>query len=571
MSKRIIVIDDDETILKSYSLILSAPEKDISGLKEKAKALKAELFGGFPAAKTTRENYELVTAMQGEEGFKKVKEARDQDRPFALAFVDIRMPPGWDGLQTSKVIREIDPNIEIVIVTAYSDRERDEIVAEVGMPERLLYLKKPFDPEEIRQLALSLSRKWELERKAEKHRDYLEQLLDSVRRLKTLNISSVKDMLTAILNEVLYFVNARKGYIAKLEQGEIKAEITSEALLPDEIDMINKSVSEKLPDVEYITWIDNIMVFPVKDRFEYYFIMISDSEPPMRDEKLKLLKLLLETSSEVLENVRKQEHYLRNERIATIGQIAAGIIHEINNPLAAIMGASDLSNLHGEKMKQFFEEYMDTLKYPEDASELKKRLEDLNIRFEPDKMSNNIIGFYKIIQNGVSRVKDLMDNIRSFSRISDSFEMRTGNMGEALESTLMLAQNSLKYGVTVHKRWKNPLIARCDIGGLKQVFLNLILNAAQAMKDKGELWITAEKKDGKVYISIKDSGPGIPEPEMNRIFDAFYTTKPDGTGLGLSIVKGIIEKHSGSVRVESELGKGAVFYIEFPDHKKLET
>ncbi len=564
MSKRIIVIDDDETILKSYSLILSAPEKDISGLKKKAKALKAELFGDSPAAELTRETYELVTATQGEDGFKKVKEAREQDRPFALAFVDIRMPPGWDGLQTSKVIRKIDPNIEIVIVTAYSDRERDEIVAEVGMPERLLYLKKPFDPEEIRQLALSLSRKWELERKAEKHRDYLEQLLESVRRLKTPNISSVKEVLKAILNEVLYFVNARKGYIAKLEQGEISAEIISEALLSNEIDMINKSVSEKLPDVEYITWIDNVMVFPLKDRFGYYFIMVSDSEPPLHDEKLKLLKLLLETSSEVLENVRKQEHYLRNERIATIGQIAAGIIHEINNPLTAIVGAADLSNLHGEKLRRFFEEYMDNFKHPEEVSELKKRLEYLNARFEPDKMSGNMIGFYKIMQNGVGRVKDLMENIRNFSRVSDSVEMNIGNLSEALESTLMLAQNSLKYGITVHKRWKSPLLANCDIGGLKQVFLNLVLNAAQAMEDKGELWIAAEKKNENIFISIRDSGPGIPKSEINRIFDAFYTTKSDGTGLGLSIVKGIVEKHNGYIRVESEPDKGTVFYIELP-------
>lgn len=100
------------------------------------------------------ESYEVHTALQGKEGFETVSAFRNKGTPFALAFIDIRMPPGWDGIQTAKKIREIVPDIEIVIVTAYSDRKRQEIVKEIGTPEKLLYVKKTFDHDEIRQLAL---------------------------------------------------------------------------------------------------------------------------------------------------------------------------------------------------------------------------------------------------------------------------------------------------------------------------------------------------------------------------------------------------------------------------------
>ncbi|HHC25720.1 MAG TPA: HAMP domain-containing histidine kinase, partial [Desulfobacterales bacterium] len=157
-----------------------------------------------------------------------------------------------------------------------------------------------------------------------------------------------------------------------------------------------------------------------------------------------------------------------------------------------------------------------------------------------------------------------MGNIRSFSKSDDRFELEPHDLSESLEKALMLAHNALKYRITVHKEWDNCLPLRCDINSLRQMFLNLILNAVQAMDGVGELWITGRKKDGNIVVSIKDSGPGIPEAAKERIFEAFYSTKPDGTGLGLAIVKRIVNKHNGTNRVESECGKGATFYICLP-------
>lgn len=569
MNKRIIVIDDEESILEDYLMILSPPEGNISELEKKAAALEADLFGETSEEeKPTQEYYELTTASQGKEGFARVKEAREKRCPFALAFLDIRMPPGWDGVRTAKSIRETDPDIEIVIVTAYSDRNRREIVDKVGMPERLLYLKKPFDPEEIRQIALSLTRKWNLERKTEKHREYLERLLSSIRRLKTLSISSVRKVLSAVLNEVLFFADARKGFIARLDKDNIKVEIKSEHLQPPELDSFLKKVSEQLPGIESISWIGNIMVFPLEDGFGNLFILVSDFHSPVPDEKIDLLRLLLETSSEVLESVKRQERFLKNEKIATIGQISAGIIHEINNPLMAIMGAAELYKLDGQKMWRLFEVYEKALRDPEFPQRLRKQTETFTDRVEPEKIRRKMTEHHSIIHSGAEQIGGLMGNIRSFSKSDDRFELKPHDLSESLEKALMLAHNALKYRITVHKEWDNCLPLRCDINSLRQMLLNLILNAVQAMDGVGELWITGRKKDGNIVVSIKDSGPGIPEAAKERIFEAFYSTKPDGTGLGLAIVKRIVNKHNGTIRVESEFGKGATFYICLPTEKK---
>ncbi len=565
MNRKIIVIDDEESILKDYRLILTVAAGGLTSLEKKAADLEAELFGETgEEEKKAEEGYELTTALQGEKGYHLIKQASVSGQPFALVFVDIRMPPGWDGVETARRIREADEHIEIVIVTAYSDRERREIVEKVGSPEKLLYLKKPFDPEEIRQLALSLTRKWNLEQRALRHREYLERLLVAVRRLKTLSISSVRGVLTAILNEVLHLIDAHKGFIAKMECGKADVEITSENIDFSDTEELIRKIASHLPTISDISQIEGIMVMPLKDIVGNYFILVWDSDLPMSEDKRSLLRLLLETSSEVLENVRKQEQYLRNERIATIGQIAAGIIHEVNNPLTAIIGTTQMNSLYSENIWDMLEACEKILRDPDVPPHVIRQIQEARHRNRLDKIRKDMSRNYEIIETGVERIRGLMENIRNFSKVSDDFEPMCRDVADALESTLILAYNALKRGIRVHKNWESPLLACCDINGLRQVFLNLVLNAVQAMDGKGELWISGKEKEDKILISIRDSGPGIPASEREKIFKAFYTTKESGTGLGLSIVRGIVNKHRGAVWVESEEGQGTVFHVEIP-------
>ena len=566
MNRKIIVIDDEQIILDDYRLILSPPSSKSDDLRKKAAALEASLFGntdaGFSAVK---KEYELTMALQGEDAFHLVKEARDNGVPFAVAFIDVRMPPGWDGVHTAKKIRQLDPDIEIVIVTAYSDRNRSDIIAEVGKPERLLYIKKPFDPDEIRQLALSLTRKWNLERRTEKHTYYLRSLLDSVRRLKTLDVSSIHAVLSAILNELLQLIDARKGVVASKTAEKITLQAVSEGYSREQATAIIDLTRDRLAGIFEVSMEGDVLVFPLKSVFGHFFILVSDVQWPMPNEHYNLLRLFLETASEVLNNAHTQEQILRNERIAAIGELSAGIIHEVANPLTLIISSLEIFDLGEAKLWELVEEFQALMSDPQLSEVAKMQIEQLIQKFRPQQVRRSIARNKMIIRNGTERIQVLMDNIRSLSGGTEVVDLALNDVSTAIEDTLVLASNMLKKGmIKVNKEWTPPLLALCDPNSLKQVFLNIILNAVQAMVGAGTLWIDGKKVRDKILLSFRDSGPGIDKVQLDRMFDAFYTTKKNGTGLGLSIVKSVVEKHHGRIEVMSNPGRGTTFYVSLP-------
>lgn len=557
MNKRIIIIDDTVEMHHSYRSILAPGSMGLDELAETAAMVERNVFGGSPGRSSRyEEDYELAYALQGEEGYQKVQRAVREGKPFSVAFLDVRMSPGWDGVYTAKMIRAVDPLIEIVIVTAYTDRDRTEILDSVGMPERLLYVKKPFDPDEIRQLAMSLTRKWDLERKAERVRSWLEALLQAVRRLKAQAFSSFTDLCHAILREILEFVPANKGVIAQMEGNEFQAVLAWHGFTADEVRPFLNLLSQDVQDMKTLTSFGVIQVMPLKVKFGRLYVMIANLVKPLGEEKTELLRLFIEAASDILETQKKQEQYLQNERIATIGQIAAGIIHEINNPLAGIVGASDAINHQLNRLLQLVDQ---TVATPDGGHRVAEA-----VRVQLSDLRDRILRQHNIIRSGTDRIFALMDRIRSFSRSSDRFEPRLNNIADALEDTLILADTALKGRVEVHRLWASDLTALCDLDKLKQVFLNLVINAAQAIDGPGQLWIKGARLDGQVVLSFKDTGKGMSEELLRHVFDPFFTTKVDGTGLGLSIVKALVERHGGSVAVQSDPGRGTEFNLTLP-------
>ena len=172
MTHRILVIDDNPSIHKDFQTILLEEEES-----ETLNALRDEVFGNKANSNISKSVYELDFASQGKEGCEKIKQACSEDRPYELAFVDMRMPPGWDGLKTIEHIWQIDPYIQVVICTAYSDYSWGEITERLGKSENLLILKKPFDSAEVAQLASALTEKWVLARQASLKMGQLEQMV----------------------------------------------------------------------------------------------------------------------------------------------------------------------------------------------------------------------------------------------------------------------------------------------------------------------------------------------------------------------------------------------------------
>jgi diguanylate cyclase len=199
-ARRILVIDDNDAIHKDFRKTLERPEAPSAKLA----SAKAALFGesaSAPAPSQQMPDFEIKSAMQGQEGLTKLEEAVREGKPFQVAFVDMRMPPGWDGVQTIQRLWQVDPNVQVVICTAYSDYSWEEISKTLGLTDRLLILKKPFDPAEIIQIATSLSEKWSLAGKAQLKMDQLEHMV--AERTAELVHTALHDKLTGLPNRAL--------------------------------------------------------------------------------------------------------------------------------------------------------------------------------------------------------------------------------------------------------------------------------------------------------------------------------------------------------------------------------
>ncbi len=265
-----------------------------------------------------------------------------------------------------------------------------------------------------------------------------------------------------------------------------------------------------------------------------------------------------------------QAQLVHSEKMASLGQLAAGVAHEINNPVGFVM--SNLGTLmeYVTTFKDLIAQY-DTLvtHYQEGhADEIQALLEAIHKVCEEEDLNYAMGDVDALIlesQQGLHRVKDIVQNLKSFARLDES-ELKEANVNDGIQDTLKMVWNELKYKCQVTTNLGEVPSILCYPGQLNQVLMNLLVNAAQAIPEKGEIIIETEATDTHIVIRISDTGVGIPEKHMSHIFNPFYTTKPvgTGTGLGLSISYGIIQKHHGTIDVESKVGEGTTFSIKLP-------
>lgn len=249
-----------------------------------------------------------------------------------------------------------------------------------------------------------------------------------------------------------------------------------------------------------------------------------------------------------------QQQLLHSEKLASIGQLAAGVAHEVNNPLSFVN--SNLFHLHQycEQLTTVVEDYLSNSPDNEHLStrdwQLKKR--DLNELLAETR-------------DGVERVRQIVLDLRDFSRIGNEQHELT-DINHCLESSLNLARNELKYKVTLTKDYGEIPLIFCSADQISQVILNLIVNAAHAIEEAGCLHVRSGMTEDRVFFEVTDTGKGIPEHIQKQIFNPFFTTKPvgQGTGLGLSLSYGIIERHGGTISVQSTVGEGSTFRVTLP-------
>lgn len=268
----------------------------------------------------------------------------------------------------------------------------------------------------------------------------------------------------------------------------------------------------------------------------------------------------------------KQITILHQDKMAGLGQLAAGVAHDINNPIGFV--ANNLSELssYTKDLCRFIEEQGQALESSDPDTDIIEALSERRRDLKVDEIIEDLDDILKESLEGTERVSKIVQNLRSFSRLDeDDFEM--ADLEDCLDSTINITANELRYKAEVVRNYAQIPPLKCFPGQLNQVFMNLLINAAQSMQDYGTVTVSTWEEGGSACISVADTGSGITEEIRERIFEPFFTTKPvgSGTGLGLSIAYDIIKKHEGTMHVESAEGQGTSFVIKLPYQRKLES
>lgn len=269
---------------------------------------------------------------------------------------------------------------------------------------------------------------------------------------------------------------------------------------------------------------------------------------------------IIELEKAYLEIQDTQSRLVHNSKMVSLGQLVAGVAHELNNPIGFIY--SNMSHLkeYADKLIQYGEEVE---KNPKDAPEIRKKL-------ELDFIKKDLPKLVASCEDGARRTRDIVLGLRNFSRL-EAAQIKEIDLHEALDSTLNLLQGEIKGRIEIVKNYGALPKLNCLASQINQVFMNILSNAVQAIKGSGKIWVTTDilKQRGKadmISIHIQDSGKGIPAGEIEKIFDPFFSTKEvgQGTGLGLSITYSIVRSHGGDVQVKSQVGTGTEFTILLP-------
>jgi len=281
--------------------------------------------------------------------------------------------------------------------------------------------------------------------------------------------------------------------------------------------------------------------------------------------ELSTLNATMQRMNEELEEA--QDQLVQSEKMASIGQIAAGVAHEINNPIGYVL--SNLGTLDSY-LKSLFGlveaciESEGSSSAPQQPSLDRARALRENVDF--DFLRGDIVALLAESRDGILRVKHIVQDLKDFSRGGADDVWEVVNLHEAVDRTLNIVRNEIKYKARIETRYGSLPDVECIPSRLHQVFLNLIVNAGQAIEANGTITVSTGASATEVWIRFEDTGCGIPKEHLHRIFEPFFTTKPvgQGTGLGLSMSYSIVRRHGGSIDVESEPGRGSRFTIRLP-------
>jgi PAS domain S-box-containing protein len=296
----------------------------------------------------------------------------------------------------------------------------------------------------------------------------------------------------------------------------------------------------------------------LEDRVQERTVDLQTANSKLQSEQVRQQELIKK-----LEEAQNQ--LLQSEKMASMGQLAAGVAHEINNPVGFVNSNLGTLQRYVSKLLQLLGAYEAlegslSEEAMQEIQQLKATMDAAYLRQDIDDLLNESL-------EGLQRVKRIVQDLKDFSHV-DRAELEWADLEKGLDSTLNVVWNELKYKAKVTKAYGHPPSIECFPSQLNQVFMNLLINAAHSIETTGEITIRTGYDADYVWVEVEDNGKGIAPENLKRIFEPFFTTKPvgKGTGLGLSLSYGIVNKHNGHIEVKSELGRGSCFKVILPNN-----
>jgi two-component system, cell cycle sensor histidine kinase and response regulator CckA len=543
-TQRILVIDDNPAIHEDFRKVLGGlPPNEPSFVEAKAR-----LFDEAPKPAHALE-FEIDSAFQGQEGLAMVEQSIQQGRPYALAFVDVRMPPGWDGVETISHIWRKYPELQVVLCTAYSDYSWEDIIKHLGQSDSMLILKKPFDNVEVLQLAHSLTKKWRLTQQARIRMEDLDRLVNERTRelriseerfSKAFECSPLPMTIQTLRDQRFLDVNNSflqlSGYAREEMLNQTPAELAIWVDAKSEAGFVGRVLENK--SIRNLRSQFRTKSGQVRETLVFAELFNLETEP-----------CFLTLTEDISERLNLESQLRQAHKMEAIGQLAAGVAHDFNNILTVIQGHVSLV-LSGNKVDQ------------QDEASLKQTLA------------------------ASERAGNLTRQLLAFSR-KQIMECKPVKLDRLFDQLGPMLQRLI--GEQIQIEFHSPPLLppiHADLCNIEQVLMNLAVNARDAMPQGGRLTISAtglhisqsdtnanpEAYVGQfVCLSVSDTGCGMDDATKSLIFEPFFTTKEvgKGTGMGLATVYGIVKQHKGWIELDSRVGCGTTFRVYLPESVEL--
>ena len=567
-NRRVLFVDDMPSIHEDFRKILCPPVANID-----LDADEALLFGGQSTAASL--HFEMDSAYQGAEALDKVQASLAKGAPYGMAFIDMRMPPGWDGVETVERLWQVDPRLQVVFCTAFSDYAWSDVLRRLGARDRLLILKKPFDPIEVYQFASALTTKWHVTEQASFNMSSLQQAV--AERTRELEQSREMFKLMAESTRAIPFtLDLTRGCFLYIgAQGIADSGICeSRWKEPGALDVvIPRDTNQEIRQC-----------FDECDAGQFEFVTAL-SQPNGRRAEVRWTgtcesiggaKILRGLMLDITELRRLGRELAAAQKLESVGRLAAGVAHEINTPVQYVSNNVDFVRtsvadvtavIHAYRnLQQVVRSAGDVTAAAILAADAEKAVDlDYILQNAPQALDSSI--------EGLERIATIVRSMKEFAH-PDQSQKSSADLNQAIRSTLIVASSEYKDIADVETHLGDLPSVPCYLGEINQVILNLVVNAAHAISDvvkdtgaRGKLTVRTRLDGDAVEISIADTGAGIPEEVQGKIFEPFFTTKEvgKGTGQGLAIARTVIvNKHDGTLRFETEVGKGTTFTIRLP-------